>query len=303
MPDQVTLIPLAAIEAEALPRDRTALDPEALAELQASILATGLRQPIEVFAAAPDPADLPGDAPGDGPRYGLISGYRRLAAFRALAAGSTDPRFAAIPAFVRRPADEAEALADMIAENEIRADLSPWEKGRIVVEARDQGLFPTLDEAVARLYPALNRQRRNRIRAVADVVEELGDTLAEPETLAQQHLLRLSATLRAGLGDLIQTALSQSSEATPKAQWRTILPIIEEAEEDAREATRPGTSNRPRRDYKPGRPRRVARIRPGLMIRRERTPEGWNLRFTGPDATGPLMEDVMDYVEQQFGRE
>jgi ParB family chromosome partitioning protein len=39
------------------------------------------------------------------------------------------------------------------------------------------------------------------------------------------------------------------------------------------------------------------------MIRRERTPEGWNLRFTGPDATGPLMEDIMDYVEQQFGRE
>jgi ParB family chromosome partitioning protein len=144
-----------------------------------------------------------------------------------------------IPAFVRRPADEAEALADMIAENEIRADLSPWEKGRIVVEARDQGLFDTLDEAVSRLYPALNRQRRNRIRAVADVVEELGEILAEPETLAQQHLLRLSATLRAGLGDLIQTALAQSSEATPKAQWRTILPIIEEAEDDAREGPPP----------------------------------------------------------------
>jgi ParB family chromosome partitioning protein len=294
-PDPVTLIPLDAIEARAMPRDRTAVEPEALAELQSSILASGLRQPIEVFAAVPEPGD-------PGPRYGLISGYRRLAAFRALASGS-DPRFATIPVFIRRPADEAEALADMVAENEIRADLSPWEKGRIVVESRDQGLFPTLDDAVARLYPALNRQRRNRIRAVADVVEELGDILAEPETLAQQHLLRLSATLRAGLGDLIQTALAQSSEATPKVQWRTILPIIEEAEEDTREATRPGAANRTRRDYKLGRPRRIARIRPGLMIRRERTPEGWNLRFTGPDATGPLMEDIMDYVEQQFGRE
>jgi ParB family chromosome partitioning protein len=137
------------------------------------ILASGLRQPIEVFAAAPEPGD-------DGPRYGLISGYRRLAAFRALASGS-DPRFATIPAFIRRPADEAEALADMIAENEIRADLSPWAKGRIVVEARDQGLFDTLDEAVARLYPALDRNRRARIRAVAEVVDALGDgTLERP---------------------------------------------------------------------------------------------------------------------------
>ncbi len=45
----------------------------------------------------------------------------------------------------------------MIAENETRADLSPWEKARIVVEARDQGLFPILD-AVSRLYHAVNRR-------------------------------------------------------------------------------------------------------------------------------------------------
>ncbi len=43
MTTEVTLTPLAAIEAEALPRDRTAVEPEALAELQASILA--LRPP------------------------------------------------------------------------------------------------------------------------------------------------------------------------------------------------------------------------------------------------------------------
>jgi ParB family chromosome partitioning protein len=227
----VTLIPLSAIEAEALPRDRTGLAPEALAELQASILASGLRQPIEVFAAAPDPGDAPGDAPEDAPgdapgdapaeaapRYGLISGYRRIAAFRALCSGPDDPRFARIPAFVRRPADEAEALADMIAENEIRADLSPWEKGRIVVESRDQGLFDTLDDAVARLYPALDRNRRARIRAVAEVVDAFGyDTLERPESLNQHQLSRLANTIRAGLADLILHALSQSSETSPEA--------------------------------------------------------------------------------------
>ena len=163
---------------------------------------------------------------------------------------------------------------------------------------------PQQGRAWTRLYPALNRQRRNRIRATAEVVEGLGDgTLAAPEALSQAQLLRLGTALRAGLGDLIEHALSQSSETCPEAQWRLLVPIIDEAEEDAREASRPASTNRPRRDYKPGRPRRSARVRPGLHIRRERTPEGWNLRFTGPEATGPLMEDIMDHVEQNFGRE
>ena len=69
-------LPLDAIAADALTRDRAAIDPTALEELKASILAPGLRMPIEVFELA-DP---------DGPRrYGLISGFRRLAAVRALA--------------------------------------------------------------------------------------------------------------------------------------------------------------------------------------------------------------------------
>jgi ParB family chromosome partitioning protein len=133
----------------------------------------------------------------------------------------------------------------MIAENEIRADLSPWEKGRIVVEARDQGLFDTLDEAVARLYPALDRNRRARIRAVAEVVEGLVDgTLERPESLNQHQLSRLANAIRAGLADLIQHALSQSSETSPAGQWRLLHPIMEEAEEEAHEASRPTADNR-----------------------------------------------------------
>ena len=69
----ITLLPLADIDASAIPRDRTALDPAALALLQRSILAEGLRQPVEVFP-------LEGAIP-----YALISGLRRLTVFRTLA--------------------------------------------------------------------------------------------------------------------------------------------------------------------------------------------------------------------------
>ncbi|MDH3263066.1 MAG: hypothetical protein OEM24_03620 [Paracoccaceae bacterium] len=52
MPDPLISLQLDAIDVEALPRDRTSLCPEALAELRASILPSGLRQPVEVFALA-----------------------------------------------------------------------------------------------------------------------------------------------------------------------------------------------------------------------------------------------------------
>ncbi len=110
-------LPLDAIDPEALIRDRTHADDAALAELRTSILAHGLRMPIEVFELA---------EPHGPHRYGLISGYRRLAAFRSLAADGLTA-FTKIPAFVRAPRSIAEAMTAMAEENAIRADVSPWD--------------------------------------------------------------------------------------------------------------------------------------------------------------------------------
>ena len=115
---------------------------------------------------------------------------------------------------------------------------------------------------MAKLSPAFDRNRRARIRATAEVVDALGyDTLERPEALNQHQLTRLAGAIRAGHADLILHALSQSSDTSPAGQWRVILPIIDEAEEEAREASRSGTSRRrdTRADYKRGRPRRIVR--------------------------------------------
>lgn len=138
MTDIVHQIPLDQIDAQALPRDRSATDPAALAELVNSIARNGLRQPVELFAT------------DEG--YGLISGHRRLQAFRALA--ETRPKdFATIPAFLRDPATLAEALTAMIEENDIRAAIPPWDQTRMVVEAVEHAHYTSLDGAVAGLYP------------------------------------------------------------------------------------------------------------------------------------------------------
>jgi ParB family chromosome partitioning protein len=81
--------------------------PEELAELQASIKATGLLQPITVRPAGPD-------------RFELIAGERRLRAVTALG-------WSKIPAVVK-DIDDRTALTLALVENLQRADLNPLEE-------------------------------------------------------------------------------------------------------------------------------------------------------------------------------
>ncbi len=195
---QLIDIPLSEIRDDALLRDRSVLDPASLADLTLSIAADGLRQPVEVWQLS---------QPTDTHRYGLISGLRRLTAFRALAHGRTDTRFATIPAFLRTPADMPAAMAAMVTENEIRSQITPWEKGRLIIQAVTEGIFPTPDAAVAALYPTFSRQRRARLRAFASVVEALDGSLTEPESLTAQRMESIALVLRGDIADLLRAAL------------------------------------------------------------------------------------------------
>jgi ParB family chromosome partitioning protein len=285
-PDPVHRIPLAEIDADALTRDRSGLDADALTELRTSIAASGLRMPVELFPLA-EPR-----TPASGPphRYGLLSGLRRLHAYQALHELTGQDRYAAIPAFLRPRGTMAEALAAMVEENEIRAAVSPWERGRIAHLAHRQEIFGTIEEAVARLYPAAGAMKRSRLRSLAHLVEELDGLLTDPENLSQNQALRIESALRTGFGNVIRTALAESSSDGPRTQWQLLLPILTEAEQP------PSDSPPPR----PGRPRRLHRPRPGLTIRREQTRDGYCLHFTGSEADSDMLDSVFDEIERMF---
>jgi ParB family chromosome partitioning protein len=278
------LLPLAAIDATAIPRDRTALDPGALATLQRSILAEGLRQPIEVYALS---------IPTPPVTHGLISGLRRLSAFRALA--ETFPRFAEIPCTLREPQTMAQAMTAMVTENEVRAEISPWEKANLILTAVENGHFDTPDAAIAGLFPYIDKSARSRLRSVAQVVGELDGALADGPGYSLRQLLRLSTALKAGYGEVIEAALREHHDRTPAVQWALLQNILTEAElslqdpvfEDKMEVTR----------------KRLSRPHPrgGLTIRREWLPNGWRLVFTGPEAKGMMIESVMRDIELKYG--
>ena len=172
MPDPLRLIPLAEIDAEALSRDRTRHDEADLAELRLSIARHGLRMPIEVFEL---PAPTAPTATASSP------------ASAASPPSAPSPRPPATPALRRhprlrpRPGHRRRRLRAMVEENAIRAGISPWEQAMVAVKAARAGAWAGIDAAIAALYGNLGRHKRNRIRAIASVADELEGHLAAPE--------------------------------------------------------------------------------------------------------------------------
>ena len=114
--------------------------------------------------------------------------------------------------------------------------------------------------------------------------------LDAPERLSLRQLLRLSAAFQEGFGNVILTALGESSLEDLQTQWQLLLPILTEAEQPQSQTP----------DPRSGRPRRVARPRPGLTIRREQTRDGYSLHFTGRDADSGLLDTVFDEIDRLF---
>ncbi len=176
-------LPLDAIVEDHLIRDRAAIDETEMEALTESLRARGQQVPIEVTELG-------------GGRYGLISGWRRLTALRRLAAEGQGP--AIVAAFLRRPDGDAAAYLAMVEENEIRADLGFWERGRIVARAVEAGVFEDTRAALLGLFGSVPRARRSKIGSFVTLVRLLDGTLRFPEALSEKAGLALEQRLRDG---------------------------------------------------------------------------------------------------------
>ncbi len=217
-------IPISEIDEDLLRRDRIADDPEDRVALLQSIRDSGLRSPIEVMPME------------DG--YGLISGFRRLWAFRQLA--EQDPEFQTIPAFVRTHDERADAYLSMVEENEIRANLSHYERGRIATLTSQQGVFPTVDDAVNALFAQASKSKRSKVRSFALVHEALGDLLTFPRALTEKSGLRLAAALRGGRQGVLRGALDGLDALTPEHEWKALERVLKRIETGERDTSRGG---------------------------------------------------------------
>ena len=171
----ITPLPIAQIDEGYLVRDRIAVNDDDMTALRESLSARGQQTPIEVVEL-------------DAGRFGLISGWRRLQALRALDRENVN-------AIITQPRDAPDAYVAMIEENEIRVGLSYFERARIVVKAVQAGVFETEKAALQTLFAHASRAKRSKIKSFIPVASTLGLALKFPTQMGERMGLQLSKAL------------------------------------------------------------------------------------------------------------
>ncbi|WP_372801364.1 ParB/RepB/Spo0J family partition protein [Paracoccus seriniphilus] len=286
-------LPLDQIDEGAMIRDRMTISEDDMNELRQSIAAHGLRLPIEVFEL---------EKPGrDGRRYGLLSGYRRLLAMRGLLEMTEGSKYSVIRALIRPRTEADGAFISMIEENEVREELSHFERGRIAVIAANQGAFSSTEDAVDRLFATGSKAKRSKVRSFALIFEELGDMLQFPEALTERRGLRLASALRRGAEDELRRALSEHRADDAEEEWAILEPLIRDLELAPRDISRGG---RPRSKPKASRPEpgRVVHTAGGVTIRKARDGEAYLLRLEGDAVSDEIIEQIVRNIREMFDR-
>jgi ParB family transcriptional regulator, chromosome partitioning protein len=258
-------LPLDAIAPDHLARDRIPREDEDMAALRESIRAHGQRTPVEVVPLA---GALP---------YGLISGWRRLAALRALHAETGDARFATARALVCRPETAEAAYVNMVEENEIRVGLSYWERARVAARATERGVFASEKQALLALFATASRPKRSRIRAFLELYHALDGALRFPQALPERLGLRLVERVRAGETARIAEALRRADPGTPEAELAVLQEVVA-----------PGM---PR-----GRPERAREFLPGVRLEERLRGQTLTLTLKGRAVTPELRAEILELL-------
>lgn len=291
-------IPLDQIQLDSMIRDRSVIDEDALRELRESILKNGMRMPIEVYQLANEAHGVNATGPAvqgeGGPQFGLMSGYRRLHVMKQLHGEMGQGFFDTIRAVLRRPATDADRFAAMVEENEVRQQLSHFERGRIAALSAQQGVFANTEAAVAALFPVASKAKRSKIRSFAMIFEELGDILKFPENLREKDGLRIASALRDGREVDLREALIPFQPATPSEEWLLLESALNGLEQSEARAARGG---RPKaKPRTPGWSGQTRTLNNGIRLKKSEDAKGYVLHISGRTLPPDVLTEVVDRV-------
>jgi ParB-like chromosome segregation protein Spo0J len=206
-------LPLAAIDETHLVRDRMTQDEDDLASLMVSLRARGQQTPVEVSRLS---------EPVDGMTHGLISGWRRLTALRRLFEETNEARFATVKVLVITPDTARDAYVSMVEENEIRVNLSLYERARIALKAVEEGVYPTNRAALQGLFGSTTRSRRSKIGSFMVVAGALDGVLVHPTAIPEKLGLLLAREIQddAGFAEALRNTLTGARRDTPAQEMR-----------------------------------------------------------------------------------
>ena len=224
----VQQVPLNAIEETHLVRDRILVDGDEMTALVESLRARGQQTPIEIVKLAES-------------RFGLISGWRRLTALKALYAETGEERFATVQALLRRPESASDAYLAMVEENEIRVGLSYYERARIAARAAEQGVYPDEASALRGLFASVSRAKRSKIGSFIVIYRALDDHLSFAAAIPERLGLSLSKALKEdpALGARIARELDEVKPGTAEIE-AVLLTRISQKQKDKKQTPNKG---------------------------------------------------------------
>ena len=207
-------LPLDQIEVDYLVRDRLVVEETEMRTLMASLRDRGQQTPIEVMQI--------GDS-----RYGLISGWRRCKALSLIAEEdrNEDPT---VLALLRKPEEASDAYLAMVEENEIRVDLSYFERARIVAKAVEEGVYAMERTALQELFRAASRAKRSKIGSFLPVVRALDGHLRFPHVLSERLGLGLAQALMEdpGFADHLRARLKAAEPDSAEAETAVLVKAL-----------------------------------------------------------------------------
>ncbi|MEP4037178.1 ParB N-terminal domain-containing protein [Pseudophaeobacter sp.] len=296
-------IALERIDETHLVRDRIDQDAEEMDALMGSLRARGQQTPIEV---------VPLEGRIDGKSWGLISGWRRLSALRRLYAETSDSDFATIKALVIRPDSAEAAYVAMVEENEIRVNLSHYERARIAVRALKEGVFPSQKKALQGLFANAPRAKRSKIGSFVTLVEALDAVLYFPTAISEK--LGLALVRQIGEDPEFATRLKAALQAAERGTAAEELAVLNAAlaadQEQDTSLTPPlepqvaagGAVNNPPRvrqtTAEVGTQERVTtQLAPGLRLGFQ--PGAQRIELSGTAVDAVLLEDLKAWLTQR----
>lgn len=255
------------IDAAHLMRDRVVIEGEDMTALMTSIRVRGQQTPIEVIETTPG-------------QYGLISGWRRLAALARLYEETGEAAFAYVHALVRKPGSAQQAYIAMVEENEIRVGLSYYERAQIVSRTVQTGVYPNTKKALQTLFASASRAKRSKIKSFLPIVETLGSALHHPAAIGERLGLELAQRLsQETFAVEARRQLEEGGERTATAEQEIITALLKGAPQAARPV--PKISNA------------MEEWVPGVQVTRQRS----GLTLKGPGVTEALIDRLRALIK------
>jgi hypothetical protein len=295
----IETVPLEAIDTFHLVRDRLVMDDEEMSALMDSLRARGQQMPIELVPLTDHPEGL---------RYGLVSGWRRLTALKRLLAETGDARFARVRAMVIRPETAQDAYVAMVEENEIRVNLSFYERARIALRAMHAGVFDDMRSALRGLYGSTTRSKRSKIGSFVPLVDLLDDVLLHPAAISEKLGLALAREIVRSPEFVfnLRDSLTSAPRETPAEEMRILAAAVmptpapspePETGPDTGTDTGPDTGGP---DPQPPAPRgKRETLAPGIEA--VFAPNRTHLVLEGPGVDARFMEDLRAWIAARRG--